>query len=399
MTDKDRVVKGRVVIKFGGADLSEGKKIRRAAKMVTDSSYREILVVVSATARTTNNLIELISGIGDVSDREYADIVSMGERTSARLFSSALKFLGRDSIYLEPTQESWPIITDANYRNAIPDLEKSRALVKRFVEPLLNDTIPVVCGFIGRDEDGNITTLGRGGSDTTALLLANCLSAEEAILVKETQGVMSGDPSIIAEASVIRELDIYEMFALAHGGAKIIKEDSLKYKLPYQKLRVVSFSEGPESEGTIIKGVFVSNSFSIEKRTDILSISIVHEIRAEDMSKIFLSLGKRPIFGVSTGRGSSTIFTSSKNTHELIRNIHNLNICKAISHRNHIALIELASPSFIDSPGWIAKISSILASRRINIIEITTSKATINIFIDESQLEEAINALRETIET
>ncbi|MEM2728704.1 MAG: aspartate kinase, partial [Candidatus Bathyarchaeia archaeon] len=233
----------RVVVKFGGADLSSGERIRKAAEMVVKSGFKEIVVVVSAMGSTTDNLIKIISQIGCINDKDYADIVSMGERTSARIFCSALKALGADAIYIEPGRDEWPIITDSNFRDAKPLMEETCKRVNEHIEPLLSQgKIVVVCGFLGVDKDGNVTTLGRGGSDTTALILANCLKADEVILVKETEGVLSADPRIVQNPRTMEKVDIYEMFALAHGGAKIIKAEALKYKLPGQKLRVVSFS-------------------------------------------------------------------------------------------------------------------------------------------------------------
>ncbi|MEM2029694.1 MAG: aspartate kinase, partial [Candidatus Bathyarchaeia archaeon] len=235
----------RVVVKFGGADLATGEKVRKAAEMVVNANFKETVVVVSAMGDTTDNLIRMISQIGNISDKDYADIVSMGERTSARVFCSALKALGADAVYIEPSHEEWPIITDSNFRDAKPLMDETCKRASEYIEPILSKgKIVVVCGFLGRDRNGNITTLGRGGSDTTALILANCLKADEVILVKETEGVLSADPKVVEKPRTIDKIDIHEMFALAHGGAKIIKAEALKYKLPGQKLKVVSFSSG-----------------------------------------------------------------------------------------------------------------------------------------------------------
>jgi len=387
-----------VIIKFGGADLSSGEKMRKAAGMVLESGYKEVVVVVSAMSETTNNLIKVMSQIGNVGDRDYAEIVSMGERTSARIFCSALRSLGAEAVYLEPSHEEWPIITDSNFRDARPNMEKTCERVRRCIKPLLGKKIVVICGFLGRDENGDVTTLGRGGSDTTAMILANCLKADEVILVKETEGVMSADPKVVPDAKPLKRLDIHEMFALAHGGAKIVKAEALKYKLPNQKLRIVSFSNGIGS-GTEIVGVFNSNSFEIEENRGLLAVSLVCNINPKNMSKIFASLSSRPIYGISTGKGSLTVFTSSEEPNELVSELHDLNVSKALSCRGNVGLIELTHPIFIDSPGWIAKISSALASRNINIIEITTSEATINIFVDESRLDDAVKVVRDALES
>ena len=393
------LAKGRVVVKFGGADLSTGEKIRKAAEMAVKSVYKEIVVVVSAMGETTNNLVKVLSSIEGVSDREYADVVSMGERTSARIFCSALRAQGANAIYIDPDMDEWPIITDSSYRDAKPDMKETCTRIKTYLEPMLGETIPVVCGFLGLDRFGNITTLGRGGSDTTALILANCLNAQEAVLVKETQGVMSADPKVVPDAKPLKNLSIYEMFALAHGGAKIVKAEALRYKLPNQRLRVVSFSSGLGSNGTEISGEFNFNSFEIKERRGLLAVSLVCEINSKNMASFFSALGDRPIYGISTGTGSITVFTSSEDADELLNNLHSSGVFKAVSCRNNVSMIELTHPVFIDSPGWVAKVTGALASKEINIIEITTSKASINIFVDESRLDEAIKAVRDSLGT
>jgi len=389
----------RAVIKFGGADLASGPKIREAAKKVLESNYDEIVVVVSAMKGMTDKLIRVISEMGDVNDQDYAEIVSMGERTSARLFCSALRSLGADAVYIEPDDKKWPIITTSDFKNASPDIKKTCERVKRFIEPLLGKKIVVICGFLGRDDKGRLTTLGRGGSDTTAMVLANCLNADEVVLVKETEGVMSADPKIIADAKPLNSLNIHEMFALSYGGAKIIKAEALKYKLPNQKLKIVSFSSRNLSGGTEITGVFNSNSFEISEKKGLSAVSLVCNIESDVISRIVAAFKDRPLYGISTGRVSLTIFTSSENLDALLKDLHNLDICKALSCRSNVGLIELTHPAFVDSPGWIAKISEALASEKINIIEVTTSKSTINIFIDETKIEDAIKAVRDTLET
>ncbi|MEM2557567.1 MAG: aspartate kinase, partial [Candidatus Bathyarchaeia archaeon] len=364
------------------------------------AGLKETVVVVSAMGETTNNLINIMSEIGGVSDRDYADIVSMGERISARIFCSALRALGADAVYLEPSHEEWPIITDSNFKDAKPDMEETCARVKKYIEPLLSSgKIVVVCGFLGRDKNGNITTLGRGGSDTTALILANCLRAEEVILVKEAEGVLSADPKLIPNPRVLDRIDIHEMFALAHGGAKIIKAEALKYKLPNQRLRVVSFASGDlRSHGTEIIGVFNTNSFEIREERNLAAISLVCSIDPESLSQIFAALSGNSIFGVSTGKGSITIFVSTPNLKDLMGKLHNLSTVKALSCLTNIGLVEISHPVFVDSPGWVAKIADALASRGINIVEITTSKATINIFVDESKVKEAASTVRDALE-
>jgi aspartate kinase len=394
------MVLGRVVVKFGGADLATGEKVRHAAELVVKSPYKERVVVVSAMGNVTDNLINAMRQIGDVNDEDYAEVLSMGERTSARVFCSALTALGAEAVVFDPADENWPIITDSNFRNATPNVEQTRALMKKFVMPILHETIPVFCGFLGKDHEGHVTTLGRGGSDTTAMLLANCLEADEVILVKETLGVLSADPRMVPDTKPLDKLDVHEMFDLAQGGAKIIKPESLKHKLPDQKLRIVSFaSENLAADGTEITGSFNINSVETTNHRNLLAINVVCEVNAENLQKIFSVLSGKPIYGVSSGRRSLTVFTTGGNVRGILNKLHAAEGFKAISHRENVALLQVSHPMFVDSPGGVARISTALSQSGINIIEVTTSKATINVFIEENQLKKATEAISHVFET
>jgi aspartate kinase len=390
----------RVVVKFGGAELSTGSMVRKAAETVKESGYEEVVVVVSAMGKTTDNLLSYLSDIGHISDIDYSDIVGMGERISARLFCSTLKLLGVKSTYFDPQQERWPIITDSNFRNAKPDITETRKRLQKNLEPLLRDCIPVVCGFLGKDKEGHITTFGRGGSDTTATLIGNCLNADEIILVKDTKGVLSADPKIIPNAKPLHSLTVEEMFSLAYGGAKIVRPEALKYKLSRQTLRVVNFSSGKlSSEGTEIIGVFKFNPMEVKSHRGLTAITLIGDINSENLGRLFSALGKGEIFGVSTGGSSLSVFIKVEVSSDVVRCLHDLGCFKAVSSRESVSAIELVNPDFIDSPGWIAKISRLLAIKGINIIEMTTSKAAINVFVDEKRLDETLKAIRDLVET
>jgi aspartate kinase len=385
----------RVVIKFGGADLATGEKVAQAAQMVADAHYKEIIVVVSAMGKTTDSLLNTASQVGDVSDSDYAEIISMGERASARFFCSALRARGAKAELFDPCNDNWPLITDSNFRNAVPDMEKTTELAKKFLAPLLGTAVPVVCGFLGKDPDGRITSLGRGGSDTTALVLAKCLDADEVILVKETSGVLSADPKIVSGARSLNKLDIHEMFDLAQGGAKIVKPEALRYKQQNQMLRVVDFSSGNLSVGgTEITGSFNLNPSEMQSRDDMIAVNVVCEVNAENLREVFSALSQKPIYGVSSGSRSITLFTSDGNIAEIIRALHEVPGFKAVSHREKVAMLQVSHPAFIESPGGVAALSNALSRQGINIIEVTTSKATINVFIEENQLNKAKEAIR-----
>ena len=390
----------RVVIKFGGADLATGEKVAQAAKMVADADYEEVIVVVSAMGKTTDSLLNTTTQIGDVSDTDYAELISMGERVSARFFCSALRTQGAKAELFDPCNDNWPLITDSNFRNARPDMEKTNELARKFIAPLLGEAIPVVCGFVGKDLNGRITVMGRGGSDTTALVLAKCLDADEVILVKETSGVLSADPKIVSEARALNKLDIREMFDLAQGGAKIVKPEALRYKQPNQMLRVVDFSSGNLAVGgTEITGSLDSNSSEVNSRNDLIAINVVCKVNAENISEVFSSLSQKPIYGVSSGSRSITVFTSDGDIADIIRKLHSIPSFKAVSHRENVAMLQVSHPTFIESPGGVAALSTALSRQDINIIEVTTSKATINVFIEENQLKRAKEAISNVVTT
>ncbi len=385
-------------MKFGGADLSTNEKIMHAAMLVVNSPYKQKVVVVSAMGNTTDTLVNTIKAIDNISDENYAQVVSMGERTSARVFSSVLNSLGAKAVVFDPESQNWPIATDSNFRDAKPDIERTCDRVKKFIEPILQHTIPVVCGFLGNDSKGHVTTLGRGGSDTTALLLANCLGADEVILVKETLGVLSADPRIVPNAKPLEKLDIQEMYDLAQGGAKIVKSESLTHKLPNQKLRIVNFSStNLAANGTEIVGSINTNSVEITSRRNLLAINILCEVNAANLQRIFGVLIGKAIFGISSGRRSLTIFTTDGNVSEMINELHSLEGLKAISHREKVAMLQISHPSFVDSPGGVAEISLALSRSGINIIEVTTSKTTINVFIEENQLQKASEVINHVL--
>jgi aspartokinase len=137
----------------------------------------------------------------------------------------------------------------------------------------------------------------------------------------------------------------------------------------------------------------------MDSREDLLAINVVCEVNAENLREIFAVLHQNSIYGVSSGRKSITVFTSNGNVNEVINRLHSVKGFKAISHRENVAMLQINHPMFIDLPGGVAKISSTLSREGINIIEVTTSKAAINVFIEENQLKRAMEAINDAFET
>lgn len=385
----------RAVIKFGGVSLSTGEKVRVAAESVLKAKYEEKVVVVSAPGKTTDLLVDLISTFEEkMEEKEYAEILSMGEKTSSKVFSSALKALGANVRVYDPSEPDFPIITKEGYIDAQVDLEQTMNACKPLEKELV-DKIVVVPGFVGRWQNA-VTILGRGGSDITATVLGRCLKADEVILVKDTDGVMSADPKLIEEARSIDQISVEEMYALAHGGAKVVRPEALYYKLPDQKLRVVRFGNPIDSGGTEISGSIASDKPAVVVERGIKEVTVVCSSLATVISEVMKNL-KGKLVGIGTASNYASIFFVNEDWIHIYRFVHSLAGVKAVSGRNGIGSISLMHPYLVDRPGVVAKAATLLSLNNINIYEITSSKGSLTLFVLEKDLEKAKKVLEESV--
>ena len=228
-----------MVVKFGGTSVGDGSRIKKAAQSVVNEYMKgsQVVVVVSAVNKTTDELIGLSNdAIGSsLTNKQKAEIMAMGELTSARLFSATIESLGVKSEFIDPYNELWPIITDSNSLEAKIDLNATNKNAEGIKELVNQGVIPVICGFLGKGPAGEITTLGRGGSDVTAFLMGHCLDANEVIIVTDVDGVMSTDPNKIEGAELLDAISVEELRDLATHGAQVLHPHALKYKDPLCK--------------------------------------------------------------------------------------------------------------------------------------------------------------------
>jgi len=239
-----------LIVKFGGSSLSNPKRINLAVASVALEYARgnRVVVVVSAVGNTTDQLLQLTNGGAELVETDKDDILAMGERTSARIFAASLKSRGMQARYYDPSDRDWPIITDNNFLNANPLKTNSIKRIRRYLKPVIDDgMIPVIGGFIGRTRDGRISTLGRGGSDTTALLLAMALEADEVVLVTNVRGILSADPNLVGNARVLPKIDMKTLIGIADTGTKFIHRKALRFKDPNINIRVISNTNGTVS--------------------------------------------------------------------------------------------------------------------------------------------------------
>ncbi|MDD4363077.1 MAG: aspartate kinase [Atribacterota bacterium] len=387
----------RYVVKFGGTSIQDVERMEKATQAIIKKRKEgnEIIVVVSAMGDTTDNLISLLDGVTKKAYglADYAEFVSFGERMSARLLVTSLKANGFDSAFFEPAREDFPIITKAeNILEAEILPEESKKQCLKYLEPLLKKgVVPVVCGFLGRSvQDGAITCLGRGGSDVTAFALANFVQADEVIIVTDAMGVASADPRIIKKVETLPKISVEEMGLLAEGGAQVLHPRALNFKESTMKAKIIHFQDGDlDSPGTEIEGSFTSRISVFQEKLCLLTIvgekiletsGILKEITAS------LSKYKISIQGIAMGLQYIGIYVYEKYCQKAYDLVHPAVLkndsLKSVTSKKEIALIVVSSRHFIDTPGIIEKISRPLAEHHINILEMTTIKTDILIFVD-----------------
>ncbi len=402
-----------IVAKFGGTSIGNGQRIRMAAQSVVNEYMKgnKIVVVVSAINKTTDDLIAIADeSVGkEITEKQLAEILSMGERTSIRVFSSVVESLGVKSEFIDPTHELWPVITDNNYAKAKIDYEITEEKAQGLMKLLDEGIIPIVCGFLGKTEDGEITTLGRGGSDVTAFLLGHCLEADNVIIVTDVNGVMSTDPNKIKEAEKLDYISVEELRDLATHGAQVLHPHALIYKDPNINAKIISFEKGDLSDpGTTIVGPFEDSMHkSVTMHPEPISVvAVVGENMLNQvglLSKITTVIYNAGIniYGISAGQNSITAFLDKDDADEAYHLLHKLVIeeesLSSISLGRDIAMLIMNSPEFIDTPGIISIITTPLKENNLNIVEISSSQTAVVVFVDWEDGKKAYNLIKEVL--
>ena len=403
-----------IVVKFGGTSVGDGSRIKKAAQSVVNEYMKgnQVVVVVSAVNKTTDELIGLSNdaiGAG-LTDKQKAEIMAMGELTSARLFSATIESLGVKSEFIDPYNDLWPIITDSNSLEAKIDF-KSTNIKTEGIRRLVNQgIIPVICGFLGKGPSGEITTLGRGGSDITAFLIGHCLEANEVIIVTDVDGVMSTDPNKIESARLLDEISVEEMRDLATHGAQVLHPHALKYKDPLITAKIINFEHGDlTSKGTRIVGPYEGEMLKCVTlyKNPISLIAIVGEAMVKKVGLFAgltgcLAQEDINIFGISAGQNSITAFVDKSDSNKAYHLLHQFvienDVLSSLSLGRDTAMITFVSPDIIDTPGIISRITEPLRKHEINILEIISSQTAIVLFVDWKDGEKACKLVNEVLE-
>ncbi len=398
-----------IVQKYGGSSVADAEKIKNVARRIiaTKKEGNEVVVVVSAMGDTTDELIQLAKQITpQPPERELDVLLSTGEIVSSTLVAMALGDMGYKAVSLSGAQAG--IETDANYSKA----RIVRIEPKRIVRELERGNIVIVAGFQGITKDMDITTLGRGGSDTTAVALAASLKAEMCQIYTDVEGVFTADPRLVPEARKLDEIGYEEMLELATLGAKVMHSRAVElgqiYNMPI--LVASSFSDKP---GTLIHG-----GITMEVRNRVrgiahdLNVAKVTVVGVPDRpgiaSAIFEPLAKANISvdtivqNASINNITDLTFTVARSDLEKAMSLVKP-VAKSIGARDCVSDSTLAKVSIVgtgmqNTPGYAATMFRTLYEQGINIQLITTSEIRLTCIIAEDRVKDAVKALHKAFE-
>jgi aspartate kinase len=398
-----------IVQKYGGTSVGDAARIKDVARRIAGEKDKgnQVVVVVSAMGDTTDDLIRLAYQINDQPDKRELDVLlSTGEVVASTLLAMALHSMGYPAISLSGAQAG--IRTDAAYSRArITNIDP-----KRVLKELEKGNIVIVAGFQGITDEMDITTLGRGGSDTTAVALAAALKAERCERYTDVEGIFTADPRLVPEAKRLKEISYEEMLEMATYGSKVIHPRAVElgelFHVPI--LVASSFNRNP---GTLIHeevSMEVSNKVrGIAHDTDVAKITVVGVPDHPGIAaSIFVPLAKAGI-SVDTIVQNASIQNITDLTFTVARS--QLAgamavvepIARSIGARQCLSDAKLGKVSIIgtgmqNAPGYAARMFQTLSEEEINIQLITTSEIRITCLIDEGRIKDAVHALHRAFE-
>ena len=387
-----------VVQKYGGTSVGTPEKIQNVANRIKSyvDNGTSVVVVVSAMGKTTDGLVSLADAITkNPSKREMDMLLSTGEQVTISLLAMALHEIGIDAISYTGSQIK--VVTDGNFSNAkIESIETEK--IKNSIE---ESKVVIVAGFQGVDNDENITTLGRGGSDTSAVALAAVLGTRDCEIYTDVDGVYTADPRVVSHTKKLKEISYDEMLELSRLGAGVLHSRSVEFSKKYN-IRLHVRSSYNYEEGTIVMSQeemmekFVISGVTAKMDEAKLTIRDVPD-RPGIAAQVFSILGENKIYVnmivQSTGRDNkaSISFTVLKSDMDEA-----MEICKglqeelgaiAIDAKEDIAIVSAVGVGMLSSYGVAGKIFDVLSNEGINIEMISTSEIGISCVIDSKYSE------------
>tara|TARA_B100001094_G_scaffold319088_1_gene363450 strand:- start:178 stop:1389 length:1212 start_codon:yes stop_codon:yes gene_type:complete len=393
-----------VVLKFGGTSVGSIDRIRKVSKII--SSYKKkkyrVIVVSSAMSGATNELIEKTKELSnDFDGAEYDVLLSAGEQIACALIAGRLKHMGHKA----RSWMSWqvPIITDGPYKaSRIDKINKSEIL--KFIK---SGGIPVICGFQGVNSENRITTLGRGGTDASAIMMAKFFNADECDIYTDVDGVYTTDPKNHKRAKKINKISYDEMLEMASLGAKVMQPTSVQDA----KINNISFS---------VKSSFVSNKGTlITTNKKAFSDQIITGITSTKNDAKITIIGVKDKPGVAASifkplslnqinvdmvvqnislnsKETDLTFTIKsedlKKTEKIIKQNKNISFRK-FTNDNNVSKVSIIGVGMITTPGITYRMFQALALKKINIMVIATSEIKISVLISSKYVKKAVAAL------
>ena len=394
-----------VVMKFGGTSVGSIDKINNVAKIVEKQlNDKKLIVVLSAMSGVTNKRQEYLDEIESNEIIENDLILTSGEAVSVGLLSAILKKRNIKSIPLLGWQI--PIITDSNYQKAkILNIDKNR------IDQFLKDyDVIVVAGFQGVNMDGNITSLGRGGSDTTAVAVAAAVDADRCDIYTDVDGVYTTDPNLEPKAKKINKLAFEEMLEMSSTGAKVLHtrsvELAMKNNLTLQVLSSITkktgtfvVDENKLIEKEIVSGVSYSNNESkltLSGIADKPGISAtIFGLLANNNINVDMIVQNTSQDGVTANITFTVPNSEIHNTKKLLEDNQNLIDFKSIETDTNISKISVIGMGMMSQSGVAKKMFTTLAENSINILAISTSEIKISVLIDKKFTKIAVKSLHE----
>lgn len=396
-----------VVQKYGGTSVGTADRIKNVAKRIikTYDAGNDLVVIVSAMAGETNKLVALANEMSEIPDgREYDVVVATGEQVTIGLLAMHLKSLG----YKAKSYHGWqiPIVTDSTATKArIESIDD-----KNIRADLKDGSIVIVAGFQGIDALNNVTTLGRGGSDTSAVAVAAALKADVCEIYTDVDGVYTTDPNICKEARKIEKISYDEMLELASLGAKVLQIRSVEFAKKYnvdihvrsslnENTGTMVTREDKDMEGILVSGVAYDKN---EAKIAVMGVPDRPGIAAQILTPLSDSAISVDMIVQNVSEGGLTDFTFTVTkadlkqalliTNEIAKEIH----AREVIADENICKVSIVGLGMRSHAGVATRMFSALAVNNINIQMISTSEIKIAVAIDEKYTELAVRVLHET---
>ena len=398
-----------IVKKFGGTSVANAERIEAVADLVAKSveDGNEVVVVLSAMGKSTDELIKLSKEINPNPDlREYDALVSTGEQISVALLAMALQ--KRNIKGKSFTAYQLGIRTNSMHSRArILDVQ-----VKKIKEEISNGVVPVITGFQGMNDEGDITTLGRGGSDTTGVALAVALEASECQIYTDVDGVFTTDPRLYDKARLLKKVTFEEMLELSSMGAKVLQlravEYASKYQMPIRVLSSFNAGEGTliEEEDESMERPIVSGISSIdsEAKLTLRGVPDIPGVAAKILGPISEAGIEIDVIVQNISAENTTDFTFTVNEDDavaaeaILLEMSNSFGGGLVEVDSDIAKISIVGRGMRAHAGIASKMFEALANEEINILLITTSEIKISVVIKRDSMKDAIVCLHDAFD-